>query len=66
MASEAWTYFEFGQYKLLARNCFLVVVVAANRKVNFLVLWGVQTEHVHNFDKTWASLSIVVQKNEIW
>ena len=35
-----------------------------NRTVNILVLWGVEIEHMHNFDETWVSSRHVVQENE--
>jgi len=36
----------------------------ANRTVNIPVLWGVEIEHMHNFDETWVSPCHVVQENE--
>ena len=36
----------------------------ANRTVNILLLWGVEIEHMHNFDETWVSPRHVVQENE--
>jgi len=32
--------------------------------VNILVLWGVEIEHMLNFDETWVSVYHVVQENE--
>ena len=36
----------------------------ANRTVNIPVLWGVEIEHMHNFDETWVSPCHVVQEHE--
>jgi len=36
--------------------------IAANRTVNFLVLWGVQIKNIHNFDDSWMSLCHCVTK----
>ena len=36
----------------------------ANRTVNIRVLWGVEIEHMHDFDETWVSPCHVVQEHE--
>jgi len=40
----------------------LVLVVTANRTVNVLVLWGVEIKNIHNFDKTWMTVSLLYKK----
>ena len=39
-----------------------LLVVAANRTVNVLVLCGVESKNVHNFDEIWMTLSQCITK----
>jgi len=41
---------------LYRKTVLLVLVVAANRTVNDLVLGGVEIKNIHNFDETWMTL----------
>jgi len=48
--------------RFCCKTVSLVLVVAPNRIVNVLVLWGVQIKNIHNFDETWMTVPLWYKK----
>jgi len=47
---------------ICCKTVSLVLVVAANRTVNILLLWGVEMRNINNFDKTCMTVPLWYKK----
>ena len=57
---DSWVF--ASKQHICCKTVSLVLVVAANRTVNVLVLWGVEIKNIHKFDETWRTVPLWYKK----